>query len=209
MPHAARVTLEETVRPRSVHGARPRGTLHLWSGRQAQDAARAAIQGSGSGWMMKDIEGAPTPEHARAKAEYGRAMEAERLRNPGAEPRLTKSVFDRIWGWRSARSAMRRARAVTRLLACASGRWMREATWQIPPACERPVFSTSSRRNWPGILWTYVLFLVTAAFQAASTHMNQIVPSKLRSSPGRSARSVMTVTAVCWPGNSWKNRSVV
>lgn len=94
-PDAATRVLQEAARPRSITGARPRGTLHLWSGSGKADA-QAAIQRSGSGWMMGDIEGAPTPEHAAAEAEFKSA----RANAPGGQ--LPQSEVDRIWGRRSA-----------------------------------------------------------------------------------------------------------
>lgn len=96
VPDAARSVLQEAARPSSVTGARPRGTLHLWSGTQGKAEARAAIRSSGSGWMMGDIEGAPTPEHAAGEAEFSRA----RARAPGGQ--LTQAEFESIWGPRSA-----------------------------------------------------------------------------------------------------------
>lgn len=96
VPDAARTGLQEVARPSSVTGARPRGTLHLWSGTQGKADARAAIRSSGSGWMMGDIEGAPTPEHAAGEQEFARA----RARAPGGQ--LTQAEFERIWGPRSA-----------------------------------------------------------------------------------------------------------
>ena len=96
VPDAARSVLQEAARPTSVTGARPRGTLHLWSGTQGKADARAAIRSSGSGWMMGDIEGAPTPEHAAGEAEFSRA----RARAPGGQ--LTQAEFESIWGPRSA-----------------------------------------------------------------------------------------------------------
>ncbi|WP_448544492.1 SpvB/TcaC N-terminal domain-containing protein [Roseiflexus sp.] len=93
---AARAALQEGARPRSVTGARPRGTLHLWSGEEGKAEARAAIRSSGSGWMMGDINGEPTPEHAAAEEEFNRA----RARARGG--RLPRAEFERIWGPRSA-----------------------------------------------------------------------------------------------------------
>ncbi|MBS0299124.1 MAG: VCBS repeat-containing protein [Proteobacteria bacterium] len=95
-PDAARSVLQEVARPTSVTGARPRGTLHLWSGTQGKADARAAIRSNGSGWMMGDIEGAPTPEHAAGEVEFSRA----RARAPGGQ--LTQAEFESIWGPRSA-----------------------------------------------------------------------------------------------------------
>jgi RHS repeat-associated protein len=96
VPDATRSVLQEAARPSSVTGARPRGTLHLWSGSQGKDAARAAIRSSGGGWMMGDIGGAPTPEHAAGEVEFNRA----RAGAPGGQ--LTQAEFERIWGPRSA-----------------------------------------------------------------------------------------------------------
>ncbi|MFC0200714.1 SpvB/TcaC N-terminal domain-containing protein [Paracoccus rhizosphaerae] len=96
VPDAARAVLQEAARPGSVTGARPSGTLHLWSGTQGKAEARARIQSSGSGWMMGDINGAPTPEHAAGEAEFARA----RANAPGGQ--LTQAEFERIWGPRSA-----------------------------------------------------------------------------------------------------------
>lgn len=101
VPDSLRMTAQELARPSSVTGARPRGTLHLWS-REGKAEARAAIQRDGSGWMMGDIEGSPTPQHAAAEVEYKALMDAERLRNPGVEPTLSQAEFDRIWGRSSA-----------------------------------------------------------------------------------------------------------
>ncbi len=95
-PDAARLVLQEAARPRSVTGARPNGTLHLWSGAPGKADAQAAIRSNGSGWMMGDIKGAPTPEHAAGEAEFKRA----RARAPGGQ--LTQAEFESIWGPRSA-----------------------------------------------------------------------------------------------------------
>ena len=94
-PGAGRSILEEVARPSSITGARPRGTLHLWSG-DGKGEAQAAIARDKSGWMMGDIEGQPTPEHAAGEAEFARA----RAGAPGG--RLPQSEVDRIWGGRSA-----------------------------------------------------------------------------------------------------------
>jgi RHS repeat-associated protein len=96
VPDAARSLLQELARPGSVTGARPTGTLHLWSGVQGKADAQAAIRNNGSGWMMGDIEGAPTPEHAAAEAEFNVA----RARAPGG--RIPDAELDAIWGPRSA-----------------------------------------------------------------------------------------------------------
>jgi RHS repeat-associated protein len=93
---SARGVLEEAVRPRSVTGGRPRGILHLWSDDAIKRALRALIARQGSGWMMGDIGGSPTPEHAAGEAEFARA----RARTPGG--RLPQAEMDRIWGPRSA-----------------------------------------------------------------------------------------------------------
>jgi RHS repeat-associated protein len=90
-----RQALQEAARPESVTGARPSGTLHLWSG-EGKAEAQAQIAREGSGWMMGDIKGNPTPEHAAAEAEWNDAIAA----NPGG--RLPDPVRDRIWGPRSA-----------------------------------------------------------------------------------------------------------
>ena len=96
VPEATRVISQEVARPSSVTGTRPRGTLHLWSGAQGKADARAAIRSHGSGWMMGDIGGAPTPEHAAGERAFARA----RARAPGGQ--LTQAEFERIWGPRSA-----------------------------------------------------------------------------------------------------------
>lgn len=96
VPGTLRATAQELARPESITGVRPRGTLHLWSGQEAKEEAKAAIQSSKSGWMMGDIEGAPTPEHAAGETEFAEA----RARAPGG--RLTQAEFERIWGPRSA-----------------------------------------------------------------------------------------------------------
>lgn len=96
VPDAARSVLQEAARPTSVTGARPRGTLHLWSGTQGKADARGAIRSSGSGWMMGDIEGHPTPEHAAAEPEFANA----RARAPGGQ--ITQGEMDQIWGRPSA-----------------------------------------------------------------------------------------------------------
>jgi len=96
VPGTLRATAQELARPQSKTGVRPRGTLHLWSGEGAKVEAKAAIESSKSGWMMGNIEGAPTPEHAAAEAEFKEAL----ARAPGG--RLTQAEFERIWGPRSA-----------------------------------------------------------------------------------------------------------
>jgi RHS repeat-associated protein len=96
VPDAARAALQEVARPSSITGTRPSGTLHLWSGQQGKAEARAEIRRSGSGWMMGDIEGAPTPQHVAGETEFN----AARSRAPGGQ--LTQAEFERIWGMRSA-----------------------------------------------------------------------------------------------------------
>lgn len=90
-----RATLQEVARPASITGSRPTGTLHLWSGSGKADA-QAAIRRAGSGWMMGDINGHPTPEHAAGELEFARA----RARTPGGM--LPQAEMDSIWGPRSA-----------------------------------------------------------------------------------------------------------
>jgi RHS repeat-associated protein len=94
VPTVARGIAEEVARPSSVTGAPPRGTLHVWSGAGKQDALNA-IARDRSGWMMGNIEGSPTPEHARAEVEF----EARRAAVPGG--RLSTEEMDRIWGYPS------------------------------------------------------------------------------------------------------------
>lgn len=92
---AVRATLQEVARPTSITGSRPTGILHLWSGSGKADA-QAAIRRAGSGWMMGDINGHPTPEHAAGELEFAQA----RARTPGGM--LPQAEMDSIWGPRSA-----------------------------------------------------------------------------------------------------------
>jgi len=96
VPGAIRGVAQEVARPASVTGEAPRGNLHLWSGPGGKAEALAAIQSEGSGWMMGNIGGQPTPEHAAGEAEFARA----RAGAPGG--RLPQAEVDRIWGPRSA-----------------------------------------------------------------------------------------------------------
>ncbi|MEV8369061.1 SpvB/TcaC N-terminal domain-containing protein [Microbacterium sp. NPDC064584] len=105
VPGAVRSVVQELARPSSTTGGRPTGTLHLWSGVSGKADAKASIARTGSGWMMGDIDGAPTPEHAAGEAEFARA----RANAPGGK--LTQAEFERIWGPRSASVVSRGALA--------------------------------------------------------------------------------------------------
>ena len=85
---------QEAVRPESITGARPEGTLHLWSGTAGKAEAKAKITPKG-GWMMGDIKGQPTPEHAAGEEEFANAKAAQKAAT-GSE-RLPQSEVDRIW----------------------------------------------------------------------------------------------------------------
>ena len=95
-PTGARTAVEELARPASAIGARPEGTLHLWSGAAGKAEAKASIAADKSGWMMGDIDGTPTPQHLAGEREFA----AARAKAPGG--RIPDKQFDAIWGPRSA-----------------------------------------------------------------------------------------------------------
>jgi RHS repeat-associated protein len=86
-----RVTAQEIARPESVTGTRPSGTLHLWSG-DGKAEAQTQIKSEGKGWMMGDIEGNPTPQHAAAETEWNAVSPKY---PPGAVP---EPIRNKIWG---------------------------------------------------------------------------------------------------------------
>lgn len=102
-PSVGRQVVQEAARPESNTGARPRGTLHTWSGKGKADAE--ALVAKGKGWMMGNIEGHPTPQHAKAEEQWA---DAEAAYAPG---RVPEPVRDRIWGPPSAKVVGRAALA--------------------------------------------------------------------------------------------------
>jgi Domain of unknown function (DUF4157) len=111
-------TLYHMFRPTSTAGVRAQGPLHLWSGPEVDDALRASLEsGERSGYMIKYIEGQPTPQHLQAneahrawiKAEVERIAAEENLSKGQAKKRvgnrLPEDVRNRIWGPPNAEAA--------------------------------------------------------------------------------------------------------
>jgi RHS repeat-associated protein len=105
--------------PVDVSGKPLQGPLHLWSGQGGKAEAKAAIAGSGSGWMMSQ-----TPQHELAKQAYANALrEAAGEKYPGTlftdeqlfqladegQLKISRETFESIWHPPSAQTAKQAA----------------------------------------------------------------------------------------------------